>query len=197
MEERPQRRFGDLGPNPQMWEALERGPKLRRILTEFYQELYRDPLLAPFFSNTTIEWVIDHQYAFLADIFSGEKTFFGDRPRNAHHWMVISDEIFDYREELMQRCLERHQIPPALRQAWRAVEEVFRPQIVKDKPFGKKRHGVELPLEGYERMELSVGSVCDDCQAPLDVGASGFFHVRTGRLYCGPCKPGPAQGQPR
>jgi truncated hemoglobin YjbI len=79
-----------------MWEALGRGPLLRAILTDFYAEVFQDPRLLPFFHATTREWVIDHQYAFLAEIFTGERMFFGDRPRNAHHWMVITDDLFDY-----------------------------------------------------------------------------------------------------
>src|SRR5271165_5269477 len=101
-----------------MWEALERGAKLRAILTDFYNEVFQDPKLTPFFHATTIEWVIDHQYAFLAEIFTGERMFFGDRPRNAHHWMVISDELFDYREALMERWLRRHGLADDLIAAW-------------------------------------------------------------------------------
>lgn len=186
-ESTPSRRRGDLDPNPVMWEALERGKKLREILEDFYAQVYADPRLAPFFVRTTIEWAIDHQYGFLAQIFTGEKMYFGDRPRNAHHWMVISNELFDYREAVMQQCLRRHGLSEERIAEWRAVEEVFRAQIVKDKPFAKKRRGVDLPLDDFEALDLSIGSICDVCQGVLENGSRVQVHRGTGRTYCEPC----------
>lgn len=186
-ESRGRGRRGPLAPNPRMWEALDRGPRLRAILTDFYAEVYRDERLAPFFHATTIEWAIDHQYAFLAEIFTGESMFFGDRPRNAHHWMVISDELFDYREAVMERCLRRHGLPEDLIRAWRAVEEVFRSHIVKQTPFARLRHGVPMPLEGYDHIVLDAGGMCDGCAGEIARGGDSWYHVRTGKAYCAPC----------
>ena len=140
-----------------------------------------------FFVHTSLSWAIDHQYGFLAEILSGEKLYFGDRPRNAHHWMVISDELFDYREELMQRCLEEFGLSELDRAEWRAIEEVFRGQIVKDAPIPRKRHGVALPLEGYGELELSGGGLCDDCQGAIAIGTTVKYHLRTGKTYCPAC----------
>lgn len=185
----PRRRRGDLKPSPRMWDALERGPKLRRILEDFYAGVYADGRLAPFFARTTIEWAIDHQYAFLAEIFSGEKLYFGDRPRNAHHWMVISDELFDYREALMEACLRRHGLADDLVRDWRAVEEVFRPQIVKDRPFPRRRRGVDVPDDGFGELELSAGTLCDRCATELPSGTVVRYHLRTGETFCARCVP--------
>jgi hypothetical protein len=33
----PRRRASDVPPNPALWDALERGPLLRRILEDFYE----------------------------------------------------------------------------------------------------------------------------------------------------------------
>jgi truncated hemoglobin YjbI len=186
-EARGRVRRGPLAPNPRMWEALERGPKLRAILTEFYAEVFRDPLLLPFFHATTMEWVLDHQYAFLAQIFTGERMYFGDRPRNAHHWMVISDELFDYREALMERCLRRHGLPEDLIVAWRAVEEVFRSHIVKASPIPRLRNGVPMPLDGYDRLVLDAGGTCDGCEGEIPRGGACWYHLRTGKALCAAC----------
>jgi truncated hemoglobin YjbI len=112
-----------LDPHPALWEAFERGPGLRRLLEVFYERVYADERLEPFFARTTIEWAIDHQYAFLGEILSGQDMFFGDRPRNAHHWMVISDELFDYREALMERCLREHGLSEEHVRDVRAIDE--------------------------------------------------------------------------
>jgi truncated hemoglobin YjbI len=180
-------RRGPLAANPGLWVALERGKKLRVILEDFYAEVYRDERLVPFFHATTIEWAIDHQYAFLGEIFSGEPMFFGDRPRNAHHWMVITDELFDYREALMERCLRRHGLAEEHIVAWRAVEEVFRSHIVKSAPFARMRNGVAMPLDGYDRIALDAGGVCDRCEHEIARGGDAWYHVRTGKAFCGTC----------
>ena len=182
---RPRR--GALAPNPRMWEALRQGPLLRELLTDFYAGVYRDPLLAPFFHATTMAWAIDHQYAFLADIFTGQSTYFGDRPRNAHHWMVISDELFDHREALMEACLRKHGLAEDLIVAWREVEEVFRSHIVKGCAFARLRSGVVLPLEGYSHLVMDSGGICDGCEGIIERGGDSWYHVRTGKAYCAPC----------
>lgn len=186
-DRRARTRRGPLAPNPRLWATLERGAKLREILADFYAEVYRDPRLAPFFHATTLEWAIDHQYAFLGEIFSGEPMFFGDRPRNAHHWMVIDDALFDHREALMERCLRRHGLAEELIVAWRAVEEVFRAHIVKAEPLIRMRNGTPMPLEGYERLALDSGGLCDGCEAVIERGGESWYHVRTGKAFCAPC----------
>lgn len=185
----PRRRRGDLAPDPEMWQALERGEKLTRILTDFYDIVFDDPRLAPFFEGRTKPWVIQKQYSFMHEIFTGEKVYFGDRPRNVHHWMVISEELFDHREAIMETCLRRHGLPEHLIARWRAVEEVFRRQIVKDAPIPRKIRGVALPLEGHDDIVLAVGSLCDGCQGEMAAGSPARYHVRTGRTYCPACLP--------
>ncbi len=189
MGERQRRRVGDLEPRPELWAALDDGAKLRDILTDFYTRVYADERLAPFFEGVTIERAIGQQYSFLRDKITGSSLYFGDRPRNAHHWMVISDELFDYREELMMECLRRAGLPDDMVVAWRAIEEVFRGQIVKSAPIPRKIRGVALPLDGFEELELSVGSLCDGCEQAIENGQVVKYHVRTGQTYCGTCQP--------
>ncbi|HRG95142.1 MAG TPA: group 1 truncated hemoglobin [Polyangiaceae bacterium] len=178
-----------LEPHPELWDRLERGALLRKILEAFYAKVYRDDRLMPFFERTSVEWAIDHQYAFLAQIFSGEKLFFGDRPRNAHHWMVIDDALFDYREELMMRTLEELGLEEGARAEWREVEECFRHHIVKASPRALMRGGKILPLEGYETLVLSSGGLCDSCGEVVPSGEEVSYHVRTGKVACAGCTP--------
>lgn len=180
-------RPGALKPDPELWAAMDEGRRLTEILEDFYTRVYADPQLAPFFEDTSPEWIRRKQYSFLRSKFTGEDIYFGYRPRNAHHAMVISDAVFDHRAELMRRCLHDAGLSLPLVERWMAYEEVFRRQIVKSAPVPLKLGGVEQPLEGYEAMIVEVGSLCDGCERPVDEGASVRFHVRTGKLYCGPC----------
>ena len=120
-------------------------------------------------------------------LFSGEKIYFGDRPRNAHHWMVISDELFDYREAIMMNCLRRHGLPEKLIERWFMLENSFRPDIVKSKPWNKVMNGIEIPVDGYDETVLEIGSLCDSCQQEIDAGTTVRYHVRLGLTYCPSC----------
>lgn len=174
-------------PDLELWEALGRGQLLRAILEDFYDHVYEDPRLSPFFHKVTKERAIDKQYSFLADVFSGEKSYFGLRPFNAHHWMVISDELFDYRERLIESFMRRHGLAEHLIRRWCAFHELFRREIVKPAPRGLIVDGKELPVVGYTEETLTMGMVCDGCQGEMTAGSKGRLHVRTGELFCHAC----------
>jgi len=173
--------------DPEIWAALDQGKKLYKILDDFYSIVYEDARLAPFFQKITKQRSIEKVYLFLRQVFSGEKVYFGDRPRNAHHWMVISDDLFDYREDIMEQCLRNNGLPEHLIRRWRRIEESFRPDIVKDRPWNKVMHGIELPLDGYEELVLDSGSLCDSCQQPIEAGTRVRYHLRLGTIYCPVC----------
>ena len=173
--------------DPELWAALGEGPGLRAILETFYAETYEDPRLSPYFHNVTMERAISKQFEFLRDIFSGSRDFFGLKPFNAHHWMIISDELFDYREALFERHLRQHGLAEPLIRRWLAFQEQFRPEIVKSTPRGLIVDGKERLLEGYSLEVLDMAMVCDGCGAEMPEGARGRLHRRTGQLFCMGC----------
>lgn len=172
---------------PELWEALERGPKLRRILTDFYDRVYEDPRLSPYFHNVTKDRAIAKQYEFLADVFTGEIPFFGLKPFNAHHWMIISDDLFDYREELFESVLQSHGVPEELMRQWLAFHELFRRELVKNTQRGLIVDGKEHLREGFSQEQLTLDMVCDGCGHEMLTGSTGRMHLRTGQLYCQGC----------
>ncbi|MGZ3453764.1 MAG: FAD-binding oxidoreductase [Polyangiales bacterium] len=181
------KKLANLGADPELWQALREGAGLNEILHDFYDRVFEDPRLAPFFHKVSKRRAIEKQYEFLASIFSGSRAYFGLDPFNAHHWMVISDELFDYREALFDSCLRRYGLAPHLMRRWAAVHELFRRELVKGSPRGLIRDGVEQPVEGYVEETISVATVCDGCTSEMDVGSRGRMHVRTGTLFCGGC----------
>lgn len=183
----PEDRPRDPAPDPEMWAALRQGELLSAVLVDFYTRVFADPRLSPFFHGITKQRVIEKQYLFMRQIFSGERVYFGDRPRNAHHWMVISDELFDHRENLMAACLRDHGLPEHLVRRWREVDEVYRAEMVKPQPWNRVVNGVELPVDGFGQAVLDVGSVCDGCQSEITAGSSVRYHLRLGSVYCREC----------
>jgi NAD(P)H-flavin reductase/ferredoxin/truncated hemoglobin YjbI len=174
-------------PDLELWQVLENGQLLIKILREFYKRVFKDSLLSPFFTRVTQSHIAEKQYLFLRQLITGEKVFFGDRPRNAHHWMAISDELFDYREALMLDVIRGHGVPEEFVQRWLRIEAVFREDIVKDKPHGKIIDGVEMPFEGFEEVNLDIGTLCDSCQSEINPGTRVRYHIRMGTTYCPNC----------
>jgi len=176
-----------IPPDPELWDALEGGPGLTRILTDFYDRVFEDPRLGPFFHNVTKERAIQKQYEFLRQMIARDCTFFGLRPFNAHHWMVISDELFDYRERLIESCMRRYGLAPHLIRRWLALHEAFRRELVKHDARGLIVDGVERRADGYSIETLDIGSLCDGCEAEMPSGSRGRMHRRTGKLFCERC----------
>jgi ferredoxin-NADP reductase/ferredoxin/truncated hemoglobin YjbI len=174
-------------PDPEMWLALREGELLKEILADFYQCVYADARLSPFFNGTTRRRSMEKQYLFLRQYFSGEKVYFGDRPRNAHHWMVISNELFDYREALMHSVLRRHGLADYLIERWLALESTFRADIVKDRPRKRVIGDLEVPVEGFGEEILEVGSLCDSCGREIQPGTRVRYHLRLGTVWCPDC----------
>ena len=174
-------------PDPEMWQALGEGAVLSEVLTDFYTHLYRDHQFSPFFHGVTKQRAIEKQFLFMRQKFTGEKVYFGDRPRNAHHWMVISNELFDQRESIMVDCLRRHGLPEHLIARWRDLENSFRSDIVKDEPWKRRVGDIELPVSGFDQITLDVGSLCDSCGNEIDAGITARYHLRLGTLYCPDC----------
>ena len=136
----------------------------------------------------TRERVIQKQYEFLSDIFTGSGHYFGLRPFNAHHWMVISDELFDYRESVFEGAMRRYGLAEPLVRRWSAIHELFRRELVKTHRRGMVMDGVEqVEVDGYSDERIEVGTLCDGCGAALDEGTMARLHQLTGKLYCLGC----------
>jgi NAD(P)H-flavin reductase/ferredoxin/truncated hemoglobin YjbI len=174
-------------PDLELWGALEEGKLLSKILADFYNHVYDDPFLSPYFDKITKQRIIEKQYNFLCQVLTGKDVYFGERPRNAHHWMVISNELFDHRGELMASSLRRYDVPDHLIKRFCAIEGFYRKDIVKDKPWNKMLFGKELPLEGFDEMTLDDATLCDSCQQEIASGSRIQYHVRLGKVYCQKC----------
>ena len=108
----------EMGPDPDLWRSLDDGRLARAVLDDFYARVYADPQLSPFFRTVTREHVAGKDYSFLRSRITGEQGYFGESPRNAHHWMVISEELFEHRQQLMRSAQRPHRVCP--RNRWPA-----------------------------------------------------------------------------
>ncbi|MPM89338.1 hypothetical protein SDC9_136447 [bioreactor metagenome] len=170
-----------------LWQALGGDVRVRAVLEAFYTKVYDDALLAPFFVKVTKDRAISKQFSFMKQCVTGEKLYMGDRPRNAHHWMIITHELFDHRQRLMRETLQEHGIDGDLLQRWTALEEYFRPDIVKSAKLPRMLGDLPVASSGVTREVLGEGSVCDQCGAEIPAGATVLLHHHMGTISCGNC----------
>lgn len=173
--------------DPALWAELGDGRIVRAVLDDFYSHVYADERLAPFFRNVTRDHVAGKQYSFLCKLMTGQEVYFGDEPRNAHHWMVIPDDLFDHRQALMVAALGRQGLTPNQIERWTRFELFYRRDIVKSAPIPKVLWGQALPLEGFGTETLAVGAVCDHCGTEIAPGTTVQYHLRLGTVSCPKC----------
>lgn len=178
------------GTDPQLWHELGDGTTVRAVLEAFYAKVYANERLAPFFKGVTQQRSIDKQYVFLRQSMTGERIDFVDTPRNAHHWMIITHELFDLRQSLMEETLREHGLTEAQLRRWTRFEEHYRPDIVKSTVWPRREGGVEVMHEGFAREVLLEATLCDHCGAEVDQGVEVLYHRRTGTVSCTACAPG-------
>ncbi len=173
-------------PDPALWELIG-AKRVRAALETFYDMVFADPRLSPFFSGVTKERVIGKQFSFMEKLMTGQKVYFGDNPRNSHHWMVISENLFDYRESLMRKALQSHGVIESQIERWMRLEGFYRGDIIKSRPFPRMLDGIEQPLDGFEEAIIDVGTLCDHCGAEVNPGDIVIFHRRLGSIACKNC----------
>ncbi len=181
-----------IKPDPELWAALKEGELLSQILDDFYTRVYLDPRLSPFFQKVTKARVAGKQYAFTAGLMTGVRSSFVEPPFNAHHWMVISDELFDYRENLFFECVRAYDLPEHLVARWASLHEVFRRTMVKSAERGQVHNGVEQDKSGYTDEILGMDGICDGCFEEILEGSPVHMHQRTGEIFCTKCNAGTA-----
>ncbi len=174
--------------DPALWMELQQGgDKVRKVLEDFYDMVYADDQLAPFFDNVKKEHVTDKQYTFMKRCLLGEKVYFGNRPRNAHHWMIISDELMDHRQALMLKALLANGLTQDQVDRWVPFEEHFRGDIVKKETWPKRVGDQDVAFEGFGREVFSIDLICDYCHSEIPAGTSVVVHHRRGLVSCPSC----------
>lgn len=181
-------------PDPELWAQLGNGRVLSEVLRQFYAIAFADEHLGPYFEGVTQARLREKQYSFLRSLILGTRDYFGQRPRNAHHWMVVSDWLFDYRLDLMADCLRNQGVAEPWIRRWHAFEEFFRADIVKSEPVARTVGRDVVPLVGVEDTVIDEGALCDGCGGELAPGDPVRFHLQLGRVYCHACASGGESG---
>jgi hemoglobin len=80
--------------------------KISRVVMSFYDKILDSPITSPYFSNTDMRRLIDHQTRFMATIMGGPASYTNDQLERLHAHLKINNEAFLEAVNLLVETLE-------------------------------------------------------------------------------------------
>ena len=97
----------------------------------FYDKAYADPWLRKFFTDKPQEVLENQQTDFMIQLMGGPKAYGGKSPKSAHQHMVITEELFELRSQLLSISIKEAGINDALREEWLDADRTFKRALEK------------------------------------------------------------------
>ncbi|MBT4762587.1 MAG: group 1 truncated hemoglobin [Bdellovibrionaceae bacterium] len=102
-----------------------------KVVKIFYDEVFKDPWIGQFFEGHDQEHLEKQQADFMIQSMGGPRAYSGKFPKPAHQHMLISDELFEYRHEMLDRALKESGASDDFRIEWMRLDSAFKKAIVK------------------------------------------------------------------
>lgn len=100
----------------------------------FYDKVYEHPWLKLYFEPIPQDYIEAQQVDFMQQVLGGENIYAGKTPPSAHKHIYVTDELFQIRQNLLLESFTEAHANPALSKKWLELDQIFKPQIVKDFP---------------------------------------------------------------
>lgn len=117
-----------------LFERLGGRPTYEKVHKIFYDKIFADSWLLPFFEDIDQGVLEEQQTDFQIQITGGPPKYCGKLPVAAHKHMFITEEIYMHRHELLRQSLVEAEIEPALRDEWLAIDLSFKRALIKRSP---------------------------------------------------------------
>lgn len=79
---------------------------VRSIVSAFYEKMLDSAITAPYFEQTDMRRLLDHQSKFIASLMGGPASYTNDELQRIHARLAISEEAFEESAELLSEALE-------------------------------------------------------------------------------------------
>ena len=77
-----------------------------RVVMSFYDKVLDSPVASPYFSNTNMKRLIDHQTKFIAQVMGGPASYTDDQLERVHNHLGITEVAFMETMGLLTETLE-------------------------------------------------------------------------------------------
>ena len=105
---------------------------IERVHKIFYDKIYADQWLGEFFAGIDQKHIENQQTDFIVMLFGGPKAYSGRMPIDAHEHIMIGEEIFAARTELLRQSLSEAGIGAAETQDWLRIDSAFKKVLIKN-----------------------------------------------------------------
>jgi hemoglobin len=95
-----------------MFERYGGFASISRIVSAFYDKVLDSPVLSPYFADTDMRRLIDHQSKFIAQIMGGPISYSNEALERAHAHLHIDERAFDEAVALLAETLEDFGVEP-------------------------------------------------------------------------------------
>ncbi len=102
-----------------------------KVHTIFYDKLYAHPWLGQFFHGIDRAVIETQQTDFMSGLFGGPKNYSGRMPIDAHEHLMITEELFALRQELLRSSLEQAGVSEDEILDWLKFDAAFKKVLVK------------------------------------------------------------------
>jgi hemoglobin len=79
-----------------------------RVVSSFYEKMLDSPLTSPYFTNSDMRTLIDHQTKFISYLMDGPASYTDDHLERVHARLGITDTAFQEAVMLLKETLEDH-----------------------------------------------------------------------------------------
>ena len=97
----------------------------------FYDKAYAHPWLSKYFTDKPQEVLENQQTDFMVQLMGGPKAYGGKSPKSAHQHMLITDELFELRSEMLSDSIKEAGIRDDLRSEWLDADRTLKRALVK------------------------------------------------------------------
>ena len=95
---------------PTIFERYGGFTKVSRVVMGFYDKVLDSPVLSPYFANTDMKRLIDHQTKFMAFVMGGPASYTNDHLAHVHARLDIDRPAFDEMIATMRETLEEFEM---------------------------------------------------------------------------------------
>ena len=114
-----------------LYDRLGGKPTFIKVHKLFYDKAYADPWLSKFFTDKPQEVLENQQTDFMVQLMGGPKAYGGKSPKSAHQHMVITDELFELRAQMLSDSIKECGLSDALREEWLDADRTFKRALEK------------------------------------------------------------------
>jgi hemoglobin len=139
--------------------------KLRAVLADFYDRVFRDVMIGFMFQGKDKQHLIDREYEMTAKMLGASVEYKGQPLRTAHARHTIFGGHFERRLQILRETIADHDVDPEVRQVWIDHTLALRAQITRDQ-------GSECKDTAETRPKLAIAAEKDP-DKPIKLGRKG------------------------